>query len=118
MPIVWSVFGEAFSLLGFVGLFITAGGFLLIHRGEQASANQTGWSYSSFASHLTGGFGQNHHVAKTAFHPAPLVLIAVLFQGFGLFSRFQPFHFLLILAVFLRGKHVYQPVKQVGVILK
>lgn len=79
MPIVWSVFGEAFSLLGFVGLFITAGGFLLIHRGEQASANQTGWSYSSFASHLTGGFGQNHHVAKTAFHPALLVLIAVLF---------------------------------------
>jgi hypothetical protein len=42
MPIVWSVFGEALSFLGFVGLFITAGGFLLIHRGKQASANQTG----------------------------------------------------------------------------
>ena len=44
--------------------------------------------------------------------------MAALFQGFGLFGCFQPFHFLLILAVFLRGKHVHQPVKQVGIILK
>lgn len=38
----WPVFGKALSLLGFVGLFITAGGFFLINRGEQASAHQTG----------------------------------------------------------------------------
>ena len=40
--IAWPVFGKALSLLGFVGLFITAGGFFLINRGEQASAHQTG----------------------------------------------------------------------------
>jgi drug/metabolite transporter (DMT)-like permease len=38
MLIAWPVFGEALSLLGFMGLFITAGGFFLIHRGEQALA--------------------------------------------------------------------------------
>ena len=37
----WPVFGEAPSLLGFVRLFITAGGFLLIYLYEQASAQQT-----------------------------------------------------------------------------
>jgi drug/metabolite transporter (DMT)-like permease len=42
MLIAWPVFGEALSLLGFVGLFITAGGFFLIHRGEQALAQQNG----------------------------------------------------------------------------
>ena len=42
MLIAWLVFGKALSLLGFVGLFITAGGFFLINRGEQASAHQTG----------------------------------------------------------------------------
>ena len=42
MLIAWSVFGKAPSLLGFLGLFITAGGFSLINRGEQASAHQTG----------------------------------------------------------------------------
>jgi drug/metabolite transporter (DMT)-like permease len=42
MLIAWPAFGEALSLLGFVGLFITAGGFLLIHLGEQVSAHQTG----------------------------------------------------------------------------
>ena len=36
-----------------------------------------------------------------------LVMTDILFQSFGLFGRFQPFHFLLILAVFLIGKHVY-----------
>ena len=45
-------------------------------------------------------------------------MIDVLFQGFGLFGRFQPFHFLLILAVFSSGKHVYQLVKKGGIILK
>ena len=40
----WPVFGEALSLLGFVGLFITAGGFPLIHRGEQALAHQNGYT--------------------------------------------------------------------------
>ena len=38
----WPVFGEALSLLGFMGLFITAGGFVLIHRGEQVLAEQNG----------------------------------------------------------------------------
>ncbi len=50
----------------------------------------------------------------TAMQPvlaALLVMIAILLEDFGLFGRFQPFHFLLILAVFLRGKHVYKPVK-------
>ena len=42
MLIAWPVFGEALSLLGFMGLFITAGGFFLIHRGEQALAEQNG----------------------------------------------------------------------------
>ena len=42
MMIAWPVFGEALSLLGFMGLFITAGGFFLIHRGEQALAQQKG----------------------------------------------------------------------------
>jgi drug/metabolite transporter (DMT)-like permease len=42
MLIAWPVFGEALSFLGFVGLFITASGFLLIHRGEQALAHQNG----------------------------------------------------------------------------
>ena len=42
MLIAWSVFGKALSLLGFLGLLITAGGFFLINRGEQASAHQTG----------------------------------------------------------------------------
>ena len=42
MLIAWPVFGEALSLLGFMGLFITAGGFFLIHRGEQALAQQKG----------------------------------------------------------------------------
>ena len=42
MLIAWPVFGEALSLLGFMGLFITAGGFFLIHRGEQALAQQNG----------------------------------------------------------------------------
>ena len=42
MLIAWPVFGEALSLLGFVGLFITASGFFLIHRGEQALAHQNG----------------------------------------------------------------------------
>ncbi|MDA0800241.1 MAG: DMT family transporter [Proteobacteria bacterium] len=38
MLIAWPVL----SPLGFVGLFITAGGFRLIHRGEQALAQQNG----------------------------------------------------------------------------
>jgi drug/metabolite transporter (DMT)-like permease len=42
MLIAWPVFGEALSLLGFVGLFITASSFFLIHRGEQALAHQNG----------------------------------------------------------------------------
>jgi len=42
MMIAWPVFDEALSLLGFMGLFITAGGFFLIHRGEQALAQQKG----------------------------------------------------------------------------
>lgn len=42
MLIARPVFGEALSLLGFVGLFITAGGFFLIHRSEQALAQQNG----------------------------------------------------------------------------
>ncbi len=42
MLIAWPVFGEALSLLGFMGVFITAGGFFLIHRGEQALAQQKG----------------------------------------------------------------------------
>ena len=42
MLIAWPVFGEALNFFGFLGLFITAGGFLLIHRGEQASARQSG----------------------------------------------------------------------------
>jgi len=29
-----------------------------------------------FAGHLIGGFGQNHHLAKTAFRAAQLVMIA------------------------------------------
>ena len=41
MLVALPVFGGAPSLHGFVGLFITARGFLLIHRGEQASAYQT-----------------------------------------------------------------------------
>ena len=45
-------------------------------------------------------------------------MIDVLFQRFGFFGRFQPFHFLLILALFSSGKHVYQLVKKVGIILK
>ena len=32
-----------------------------------------------------------------------LVMIAILLEDFGLFGCFQPFHFLLILAVFLQG---------------
>ena len=106
MLIAWSVFGKALSLLGFLGLFITAGGFFLINRGEQASVHQTGLNQSCFAGHLIGGFGQNYNAAKTAFRAALLVMIAGLFQGFGLFGRFQPFHFLLILTVLLGGKHV------------
>ena len=47
MLIAWPVFGEALSRLGFMGLFITA-----------------------------GGFGQNYHLAKTAFRAAQLVMIA------------------------------------------
>jgi drug/metabolite transporter (DMT)-like permease len=42
MLIAWPVFGEALSLHGFMGLFITASGFFLIHRGEQALAQQKG----------------------------------------------------------------------------
>ena len=42
MLIAWPAFDEVLSLLKFVELFITAGGLLLIHRGEQASAQQTG----------------------------------------------------------------------------
>jgi len=42
MLIVWPVFGEALSLLGFMVLFITAGSFFLIHRGEQALAQENG----------------------------------------------------------------------------
>ena len=42
MLITWPAVGEARSLLKFVGLFIIAGGLLLIYRGEQASAHQTG----------------------------------------------------------------------------
>ncbi|MDC0101611.1 DMT family transporter [Alphaproteobacteria bacterium] len=42
MLIAWPVFGEALSLLGFMGVLITAGGFFLIHRGEQALAQQKG----------------------------------------------------------------------------
>ena len=67
---------------------------------------------------LIGGFGQNHHVAKIALCAALLVMIDILFQGLGLFGCFQPFYFLLILAVLLSGKRVYQLVKKVGVILK
>ena len=37
---------------------------------------------------LIGGFGQNHHVAKIAFCAALLVMIDILFQGFGFFGRF------------------------------
>ena len=40
--IAWLVFGEALSLVGFVGLFTTARGFFLIHRGEQALTQQNG----------------------------------------------------------------------------
>ena len=40
MLIAWPVFGEALNLLGFMGLFITTGGFFLIHRGEHALAQQ------------------------------------------------------------------------------
>jgi hypothetical protein len=29
-----------------------------------------------FAGHLIGGFGQNHHLAKTAFRAAQLVMMA------------------------------------------
>jgi len=76
MLIAWPVFGEALSLLGFVGLFTTAGGFFLIHRGEQALTHQNGLTQSCFAGHLTGGFSQNHCVTKIAFHPALSVLIA------------------------------------------
>ena len=42
MLITWPVFGEALSLLGFMGLLITAGGLFLIHPGEQALAQQNG----------------------------------------------------------------------------
>ncbi|MDC1408353.1 hypothetical protein N8524_08525 [Candidatus Puniceispirillum sp.] len=42
MLIAWPVFGDVLSLLGFVGLFITASGFFLIHRGEQALVQQNG----------------------------------------------------------------------------
>jgi drug/metabolite transporter (DMT)-like permease len=42
MLIAWPVFGEALSLLGFMGLFIIAGGFFLIHCGEQALVQQKG----------------------------------------------------------------------------
>ena len=42
MLITWPAFGEVRSLLKFVGLFITAGGLLLIHRYEQAADHQTG----------------------------------------------------------------------------
>jgi drug/metabolite transporter (DMT)-like permease len=42
MLIAWSVFGKALSFFGFMGLFITAGGFFLIHRGEQTLAQQNG----------------------------------------------------------------------------
>ena len=59
----WPVFGQALSLLGFVELFITAGGFLLIYLNEQALTQQTGECQSCFAVYLIGGFGQNHHVA-------------------------------------------------------
>jgi len=76
MLIAWPVFGEALSPLGFVGLFITAGGFFLIHRGEQALAQQNGQTLSCFAGHLIGGFGQNHHLAKTAFRATLPVMIA------------------------------------------
>ena len=76
MLIAWPVFGEALSLLGFMGLFITAGGFFLIHRGEQALAQQNGKTLSPFAGHLIGGFGQNHHLAKTASCAALLIMIA------------------------------------------
>ena len=76
MLIAWPVFGEALSLLGFMGLFITAGGFFLIHRGEQALVQQKGWNLSCFAGNLIGSFGQNHHLAKTAFRAAQLVMIA------------------------------------------
>ena len=37
---------------------------------------------------LIGGFGQNHHVAKIALCAALLVMIDILFQGFGFFGRF------------------------------
>jgi drug/metabolite transporter (DMT)-like permease len=42
MLIAWPVFGEALGFFGFMGLFITAGGFFLIHRGEQTLAQQNG----------------------------------------------------------------------------
>ena len=42
MLIAWPAFSEGRSLVKCVGLFITAGGLLLIHRGKQASAYQTG----------------------------------------------------------------------------
>jgi drug/metabolite transporter (DMT)-like permease len=42
MLIALRVFSEAPSLLGFVGRFITASGFFLIHRGEQALVQQNG----------------------------------------------------------------------------
>ena len=73
MLIAWPVFGEALSLLGFVGLSVTAGGFFLIHSGERASAHQIGQNQLCFAGHLIGGFGRNHHVAKTAFRAALLL---------------------------------------------
>ena len=76
MLIGWPVFGEALSPLGFVGLFITAGGFFLIHRREQALAQQNGQTLSCFAGHLIGGFGQNHHLVKTAFRATLPVMIA------------------------------------------
>ncbi len=42
MLIAWPVFAAAFSRVGFVRLFFTAGGFLLIYLNDQASAQQTG----------------------------------------------------------------------------
>jgi drug/metabolite transporter (DMT)-like permease len=57
MLIAWPAFGEVRSLLKFVGLFITAGGLLLIHRGEQASAHQIGQNQPPFVGYLIRGFG-------------------------------------------------------------
>ena len=76
MLIAWPVFGEALSLLGFMGLFIIAGGFFLIHCGEQALVQQKGQNLSCFAGHLIGGFRQNHHLAKIVFRAALLIMIA------------------------------------------